>query len=124
MVLKVIRRPRATLIFAMGVPIVEYQWVPENRFPPARQTIPGGTDAIFCYVYGGHDGNVFHKYDRVMKVIRRSRATLIFSMGISIGKLLLFIVIRYYFIFYYFFYRYYYLFSSFHFHIYIYYYNN
>ena len=34
-----------------------------------------------------------------MKVIRRSRATLIFSMGISIGKPALFIVIRYYFIF-------------------------
>ena len=53
MVLKVIRRSRATLIFAMGVNIVESRWVPENRFPPVRQIIPGGTDAIFCYVYGG-----------------------------------------------------------------------
>ena len=58
MVLKVIRKSRATLIYAMGVPIVEYQWVLENRFPPVRQTIPGGTDAIFCYVYGAHSANV------------------------------------------------------------------
>ena len=58
MVLKVIRRSRATLIFAMDVPVVEYRWGPENRFPPVRQTIPGGIGAIFCYVYGGHSANV------------------------------------------------------------------
>ena len=39
-VLKVIRRSRAILIFAMGVPIVQPRWVPENMFPPVRQTIP------------------------------------------------------------------------------------
>ena len=44
-VLKVIRRSRATLIFAMGVPMVEPRWVPENRFPPVRQ-------AIRCYFMG------------------------------------------------------------------------
>ena len=45
-VLKVVRRSRATLIFSVGVPMVKPRWVPENRFPPVRQTIPGGTDAI------------------------------------------------------------------------------
>ena len=57
-VLKVIRRSRATLIFAMGVPTVKSRCVPENRFPPVTQTIPRGTDAILCYVYGDHSANV------------------------------------------------------------------
>ena len=57
-VLKVITRSRVTLIFSVGVPIVEPRWVPENRFPPVRQTIPRGTDAILCYVYGDHNANV------------------------------------------------------------------
>ena len=57
-VLKVIRRSRATLIFSVGDPIVEPRWVPENRLPPVRQTIPGNTDAILCYVYGDHNANV------------------------------------------------------------------
>ena len=85
-VLKVIRRSRATLIFAMGVPIVEPRWVSENKFPPVRQTIPGGTDAILCYVHGDY-GNVSYEYEGVLKVINsRSRATLIFSMGIPMVK--------------------------------------
>ena len=84
MVLKVIRRSRATLIFAMGVPIVENRWVPKNRFPPVRQTIPGGTDAISWYDYGDHSANVSYKYEGVVKVIRRSRATSIFAMGVPI----------------------------------------
>ena len=46
MVLKVIRTSRATLIFAMGVPIVKPRWVSEVRFPPVIQNIPGGIDAI------------------------------------------------------------------------------
>ena len=57
-VLKVIRRSRATLLFSMGVPIVKSQWVPENRFPPVRQTIPRCTDAISWYLYGDHSANV------------------------------------------------------------------
>ena len=36
----------------MGVPIVEPRWVPENRFPPVRQTIPGDTDAISVMFMG------------------------------------------------------------------------
>ena len=56
--MKVITRSRVTLIFSVGVPIVEPRWVPENRFPPVRQTIPRGTDAILCYVYGDHNANV------------------------------------------------------------------
>ena len=56
-VLKVVRRSRATL-FSVGVLLVKPRGVPENRFPPVRQTIPGGTDAILCYVYGDHNGNV------------------------------------------------------------------
>ena len=56
--LKVISRSRATLIFAMGVPTVKSRCVPENRFPPVRQTIPGGTDAISWYLYGDHSANV------------------------------------------------------------------
>ena len=84
-VLKVISRSRATLIFSVGVPIVEPRWVPENRFPPVRQTIPGGgTDAISWYVYRDHNGNVYYKYEGVLKVVRRSRATLIFSVGVPI----------------------------------------
>ena len=84
-VLKVISRSRATLIFSVGVPIVEPRWVPENRFPPVRQTIPGGgTDAISWYVYRDHNGNVSYKYEGVLKVVRRSRTTLIFSVGVPI----------------------------------------
>ena len=60
----------------MGVPIVQPRCVLENRFPPVRQTIPRGTDAILCYVYGDHNANVEYKYEGVLKVIRRSRATL------------------------------------------------
>ena len=40
-VLKVVRRSRATLIFSVCVPMVKPEGVPENRFPPVRQTIPG-----------------------------------------------------------------------------------
>ena len=68
----------------MGVPIVKPRWVPEVRFPPVRQTIPEGTDAILCYVYGDYNGNVSYEYEGVLKVISRSRATLIFSMGVPI----------------------------------------
>ena len=59
-VLKVVRRSGATLIFSVGVPMVKPRGggVPENRFPPVRQTIPGGTDAILWYVYGHHSANV------------------------------------------------------------------
>ena len=57
-VLKVISRSRATLIFSVCVPMVKPQGVPENRFPPVRQTIPGGRDAISSYVYGDYNGNV------------------------------------------------------------------
>ena len=61
--------------------------VPENRLPPVRQTIPGGgTDAISWYVYRDHNGNVSYKYEGVLKVVRRSRATLIFSMGVPMVK--------------------------------------
>ena len=85
--MKVIRRSRSTLIFAVGVLIVyASECVPENRFPPARQTIPGGTDAILCYVYGDYNGNVSYEYEGVLKVISRSRATLIFSMGVPLVK--------------------------------------
>ena len=42
-VLKVVRRSRATLLFSVGVLMVKPQGVPENRFPPVRQTIPGAT---------------------------------------------------------------------------------
>ena len=61
--------------------------VPENRFPPVRQTIPGGgTDAISWYVYRDHNGNVSCKYEGVLKVVRRSRATLILAMGVLMVK--------------------------------------
>ena len=61
--------------------------VPENRFPPVRQTIPGGgTDAISWYVYRDHNGNVSCKYEGVLKVVRRSRATLIFSVCVPMVK--------------------------------------
>ena len=62
-VLKVVRRSRATLIFSVCVPMDMVKprggggGVPENRFPPVRQTIPGGRDAISSYVYGDHNGN-------------------------------------------------------------------
>ena len=58
--MKGISRSRATLIFSMGVPIIiaKPRWVLEVRFPPVRQAIPGGTDAIHCYAYGDHNGNV------------------------------------------------------------------
>ena len=85
--LKVVRRSRATLIFSVCVPMVKPQGVPENRFPPVRQTIPGGgTDAISWYVYRDHNGNVSYKYEGVLKVVRRSRATLIFSVGVLMVK--------------------------------------
>ena len=70
----------------MRVPMVKPQWVPEVRFPPVRETIPGGTNAILCYVHGNYNGNVSYKYEGVVKVIRRSRATLIFSMGVPMVK--------------------------------------
>ena len=59
-VLKVVRRSRATLIFSVGVPMLKPRGggVPENRFPPVRQTIPGDRDAIFSYIYGDHSANV------------------------------------------------------------------
>ena len=61
-----LRRSRATLLFSLGVPMVQpygcsygkASWVPENRVRPVRQTIPGGTDAISCYDYGDHSVNV------------------------------------------------------------------
>ena len=56
--MKVIRRSRATLIFSVGDPIIEPRWVPENRFPPVRQTILRVTVAIFNYIYGDHSVNV------------------------------------------------------------------
>ena len=83
-VLKVIRRSRATLIFSVGVPIVKTWCVSEVRFPPVIQNIPGGIDAISWYVHGDHSANVSYKYEGVLKVIRRSRATLIFAMGVLI----------------------------------------
>ena len=70
----------------MGVPLVSLRLVPENGFPPMRQTIPGGTDAISCYVYRDHNGNVSYKYEGVLKVVRRSRATLIFSVCVPMVK--------------------------------------
>ena len=87
-VLKVVRRSRATLIFSEGVPVVNccLILVPEVRFPPVRQTIPRGTDAILCYVYDDHSANVSYKYEGVLKVVRRSRATLIFSVGVPMVK--------------------------------------
>ena len=75
-VLKVVRRSRATLVFSVGVPMVKPRGVPENRFPPVRQTIPGGRDAISFYVYGDHSANVSYQYERVLKFITRSRAPL------------------------------------------------
>ena len=68
----------------MGVLIVKPRWVSEVRFPPVRQTIPGGIDAISWYAHGVHNGNVSYKYEGVVKVIRRSRSTLIFGMGVLI----------------------------------------
>ena len=70
----------------MGVPMVKLWRVSEVRFPPVRQTIPGGTDAISWYVYRDHNGNMSYKYEGVLKVVRRSRATLIFSMGVPMVK--------------------------------------
>ena len=64
--------------------LVEYRWVPKNRFPPVRQTIPGGIDAISWYAHGDHSANVSYKYEGVVKAIRRSRSTLIFAMGVLI----------------------------------------
>ena len=52
-----LRRSRAILLFTMGVSKVQ-PGVPENRCPPVRQNIPGGTDAIFSYIYGDHSANV------------------------------------------------------------------
>ena len=57
-VLKVVRRSRAALIFSVAVPIVKPRWVSEVRFRPVIQNIPGGIEAILCYVYGDHNGNV------------------------------------------------------------------
>ena len=57
---------------------------PENRFPPVRQTIPRCTDAISSYVDGDHSANVSYEYEGILKVIRRSRATLIFPMDVPI----------------------------------------
>ena len=83
-VLKVVRRSRATLIFSVGVPIGKTRWVSEVRFPSVIQNIPGGIDAISWYVHGDHSANVSYKYEGVLKVVRRSRATLIFAMGVLI----------------------------------------
>ena len=46
--------------------------------------MPRWTDAISWYVHGDHSTNVSYKYEGVLKVIRRSRATLIFAMGVLI----------------------------------------
>ena len=37
-------------------------------------------------MYRDHNGNVSYKYEGVLKVVRRSRATLIFSMGVPMVK--------------------------------------
>ena len=66
--------------------MVKPRGVPENRFPPVRQTIPGGTDAISWNDYRDHSANVSYKYEGVLKVVRRSRATLLFSVGVPYGK--------------------------------------
>ena len=63
-----------------------FRRVSEVRFPPVRQTIPGGTDAISWYVSGDHSANVSYKYEGILKVVRRSRATLIISMGVPLVK--------------------------------------
>ena len=68
----------------MGVPIVKPWWVSEVRFPPVIQNIPGDIDAISWYVHGDHSANVSYKYEDVLKVISRSRETLIFAMGVPI----------------------------------------
>ena len=83
-VLKVVRRSRATLIFSVAVPIVKPRGLSEVRFPPVIQNIPGGIDAISWYVHGDHSANVSYKYEGVLEVIRRSRVTLIFSVGVLI----------------------------------------
>ena len=36
------------------------------------------------FMDGDHSANVSYKYEGVLKVIRRSRATLIFAMGVLI----------------------------------------
>ena len=70
-------------MFDMGVLIVESRWIPENRFPPVRQTIhPWRYRRHLLLCLWGFMGDVSHEYHGVLKVIRRSRATLIFSMGI------------------------------------------
>ena len=46
--------------------------------------MPRCTDAISGYVHGDRSANVSYKYEGVLKVIRRSRATLIFAMGVLI----------------------------------------
>ena len=51
-----------------------------------RETILGGTDAISWYDYGDHSANVSYKYEGVLKVVRRSRATLLFSVGVPMVK--------------------------------------
>ena len=70
----------------MGVPIGKTRWVSEVRFPPVVQNIPGGIDAISWYVHGDHSANVSYKCEGVLKVIRRSRATLIFPMDVHMVK--------------------------------------
>ena len=71
----------------MGVPVViKSSWVSEVRFPPVRQTIPRGTDAISWYLLGDHSANVSYKYEGVLKVVSRSRATLLFSVGVPMVK--------------------------------------
>ena len=57
-----------------------------TRFPPVRQTIPRCTDAISWYVDGDHSANVSYEDERVLKVIGRSRATLIFPMDVPMVK--------------------------------------
>ena len=64
--------------------MVKPRWVLEVRFPPVIQNIPGGIDAISWYVDGDHSANVSYKYEGVLKVISRSRATLIFAMSVPI----------------------------------------
>ena len=85
-VLKVVRRSRATLLFSVGVPMVKPRGSRRTGFLLVRQTIPGGTDAISWNDYGDHSANVSYKYEGVLKVVRRSRATLLFSVGVPMVK--------------------------------------
>ena len=73
------------MIFSVGFPMVKPHGSQRTGFLLlGRPSLEAQTPS--SYVYGDYNGNVSYKYEGVLKVVRRSRATLLFSVGVLMVK--------------------------------------